>query len=242
MENNDNPVPDFLAPPSDPQPAPTKEQAREVAQKAVEAAQQALTDVKKSIEEAQKAKAAAQVIIDKAKPSIQRAEARVMLAKADLAEFGALPKEKTEDNPSILEAVKKVLGESPKQMTTLEISEALKADGVDNNPDNLNAYLTRWAKTGVIVKAEKANKFEPARYYMPPVPNGVPGFLAAPGAQTPPPQAPADTEFPEDFPGRVPLMEAGITSPADLAGKTEADLLAIPGIGKGTAGKILAAV
>lgn len=218
---------------------PTKEQAREAAQLSLTTAQQALETARKSVEAAQQAKAAAQIVIDAAKPTIMMAEAAVMIAKAGLLRFGAVPKDKTGESASILEMVKKILAGAEKQMTVLEVSEALKEEGVENNPDNIKAYLSRWAKTGIIVAAEKANKFEPARYYAPPVPHGVPGFLSGKAPVT---EQSTETEFPEEFPGREPLLEAGYTSPADLTGKTLEDLIAIPGIGKTTANKILAAV
>lgn len=48
-------------------------------------------------------------------------------------------------------------------------------------------------------------------------------------------------ELPEDFPGRVALNDAGHKTTADIAGLSEAELTAIPGIGPAAAKKIVEA-
>lgn len=45
-----------------------------------------------------------------------------------------------------------------------------------------------------------------------------------------------------DFPGRAPLIEAGLNTWASLQGKTKADLVALPGIGDKTADAIIKAL
>ncbi len=130
----------------------------------------------------------------------------------------------------ILPRVLAVLQGAGHEMTVDEIHAAI---GATTSRDNLAAYLARWNKAGAVLKAEKVNRLDPAKFYAPVAAPAVPsvfGGVAAPAG------------FPEDFPGREALVEAGYTSPADLAGKTNEELLAIPGVGKATAGKILAAV
>lgn len=58
------------------------------------------------------------------------------------------------------------------------------------------------------------------------------------GGWVPAPQ-PANDDIPADFPGAVSLKESGITQLSQLAGKSDADLLAIKGIKAATAKAIL---
>lgn len=234
-----------------PFPVLTKEQMRAVAHDALDVALVALASAKKSVEAAQEAKRAAQCIIDSAKPTIMRAEANVSIARANLLDFGPIPAvARNADDPSILDLVVKALRESPSQMT---IDEILTTIGPVTNRDNLAAYLSRWSKTGCVIKGEKNSRLEPARFYAPPVTNGVvPSFLGGTPPFQPPvspvetpsflggtPPAPAG--FSENFPGREPLIEAGYTSPADLPRTTE-ELQQVKGVGKATAKAILEAL
>lgn len=217
---------------------------REQAKAALAAAESNLTSTKNSIAAATAAKIAAQKIIDAAKPSIMLAEAQVTIAKAHLLQFGALPKE--EGDKVSFDDVMKVLRGAESQMTGEDIAAKLAEGGVHTNIKNLKTYLSRWTAAGAILKGEKNNPLEPARFYAPPVPMGVPA--AAPPAAAPsfiptPSAPPADPDvLGEDFPGVEALAEAGVTTKAALVGKTAADLVLIPGIGSKTADKILAAL
>lgn len=82
----------------------------------------------------------------------------------------------------------------------------------------------------------------------PVAPAGLPPGLAVGGAATGTvttapaglPVAPADgSDLPPDFPGRLPLIEAGYSTWASVVGKSADELQAIKGIGPATAEAIL---
>lgn len=225
-------TPSFLAAPVDP---------REQAKAALVAAEAKLAEVKASISQATTMKAAVQAVIDAAKPSIMMAEAGVMVAKAGLLTFGPIPVE-AGDTVSFDDVIA-ILRGAESQMTGEDIAAKLAEAGIHANIKNLKTYLSRWTVAGAILKGEKNNRLEPARFYAPPVPMGAtveaPAAPAAPSFLATPVDADA---LGEDFPGVEALAEAGVTTKAALAGKTAADLVAIPGIGAKTADKILAAL
>lgn len=217
-----------------------KEQARAAAQEAVKKAEENLTNVKKSIETAIEQKKQAQTVIDAAKPAIMMAEASLKMAQATLLQFGPLPKPEG-GSPVTFEQVIAVLRESPKQMTVAEIQAALAGHGVNASADNLKAYLARWAQTGSILKGEKSNRLEPARYYAPPTNGVAPLPPAAPsvfGGATAPIEG---TPIASEFPASLVLAEAGITT-MEAIPRDEESLRKIKGVGAATAKAILAAL
>lgn len=231
-----------------------KEVARVTAQEAVKTAEGNLEAVKKSIEVAVESKRDAQSIIDAAKPAIMMAEGQLQMARAVLMQFGPLPKSESGDRVEF-NTVLAILRDATSQMTVADIVEALKAEGINANADNLKAYTARWSQTGAIIKGEKNNRLEPARYYAPPV--GVPAaFGGAPmvpapfvlpgfGSPAPSPSsfgAVASTPLTEEFPGYVALNESGITTREVLVGKSVDELVQIKGIGKATAKAITEAL
>lgn len=223
-----------------------KEAARVAAQTSVKAAEVNLEAVKKSIETATEAKRAAQTTIDAAKPAIMMAEGQLQMARAVLMQFGPLPKSEGGDKVDF-EMVISILQDATSQMTVADIAEALKAKGINANADNLKAYTARWAQTGAIIKGEKNNRLEPARYYAPPVATNAPSvFGDAPAV--PAPVAPslfgnvASTSLTEEFPGYAALSESGITTREALVGKSVDELIQVKGVGKATAKAIVEAL
>lgn len=204
---------------------------RAAAEKALEVAQNALADAKKKVEGAHESKKAAQAIIDAAKPTIMLAEAQVKIAQANLLALGGKPKAEGGDKVTF-EQVIAVLRGAASQMTVEDIRVKLLEGGINASADNLKAYLARWAAAGAVVKGEKTNRLEPARYYAPAAPVNAP---AMPGA------APAGTPLPEDFPGREALVTAGYTTVESVPNDFDA-LFALDGIGKATAKSIVEAL
>lgn len=219
-----------------PNPFPAKEELRVGAQRTLDIAILNLAAEKKKVESAQQAKLAAQAILDAARPNIMLAEAQVTIAKAHLLQFGALPKGEGGGKVTFDQVIP-ILQGAPSQMTVEDIRAALAEQDINSSADNLKTYLSRWAAAGAVLKGEKNNRLEPARYYAPPVANGVtappmPGLNAAP----------TTTPLPEDFPGREWLEKVGITTKEDLAGSTIESLTEYSGIGTATAKAILKAL
>ena len=202
---------------------------RAAAQVTLENAVAALQAAHKSIEQAKAAKTAAQAVIDAAKPTIMLAEAQVTIAKAHLLQFGAAPKGETDK--VTCEMVVGILQSTEGQMTVADINSALVAQGIHSSLDNLKTYLSRWAASGAVLKADKANRLEPARYYarLPLVVGDAPPM---PGASTP---------LPEDFPAREALTAAGFLTVESVPNDFDV-LFAIDGIGKATANAIVKAL
>lgn len=200
---------------------------RAIARVALDIALKNLADEKAKVEHAKTAKVQAQAILDAAKPNIMRAEAAVTIAKANLLAFGAAPKDAGGDKVTFDQVIA-ILHVSTSQMTVEDIRAKLAEGGVNASADNLKAYMSRWAASGAVVKGEKNNRLEPARYYAPPAPvNGAPTVPTMPG-----------TPLPEDFPGHDALVAAGYTTIESVPGDFDA-LFAIDGIGKATANSIV---
>lgn len=225
--------------PAEVPPVPTKEELRTAAQTALDNAVKNVAAEKKKVESAQQAKLAAQAILDAARPNIMLAEAQVTIAKAHLLQFGALPKGEGGGDKVKFDQVIAILRDAPSQMTVEDIRAALAEQDINASADNLKTYLSRWAAAGAVLKGEKNNRLEPARYYAPPVANGA----AAPAPPMPGLNAaPTTTPLPEDFPGREWLEKVGITTKEDLAGSTIESLTEYSGIGTATAKAILKAL
>lgn len=206
---------------------------RAAAQATLDAAVVALDNARRSIEQAKAAKQAAQVIIDNAKPSIMLAEANVTIAKAHLLQFGAAPR--GESDKVTCEMVVGILQVAEGPMTVADINAALVAQGVHAPLDNLKTYMSRWAASGAVLKADKANRLEPARYYarLPLVVGDAPSMpgLVPTGA----------TPLPEDFPAREALVAAGFHTVESVPNDFDV-LFALDGIGKATANAIVKAL
>jgi hypothetical protein len=208
----------------------------------------------------------------KAKLDRANADVTIARTELQALDPKAFPSTKGAGNSVLLGHVKAYLADKPEGATNQDIYDGLVAAGVEmagaDPRANLTSYLSRWGSAGSLVDkgtgkwgvAPAAPGFltPPAAEAPPAPPAEAPGFLAPPVAAPEAPAAPAEAPgflappaegtpavtdaLGEDFPGVEALADAGITTRSGLAGKTAADLVAIPGIGAKTAEKILAAV
>lgn len=230
-----------------------KKAAYDAAQAAQAAAKKVLEDLKGSSKTVVKAFEQAKAAYDGLKPSLALAKAKVDRAVADEkiahAEYKAVaPKEvstnKGPSNKELLVAVQGILSGKAEGLTNQDIWDALttKPEGATAR-DNFNSYLSRWGSAGSLVNLG-VGKWG----YNVPV-SAPPSFLAPTGG-TEQPQGeappsfltPATTALTEDFPGYIPLTEAGFTTKESLAGKSVEALQQIKGIGAATAKKIAEAL
>lgn len=241
--------------------------AYEQAKEANELAKKNLETVKASGAGITAAYVAAKKAFDGLKPSltvakaqVQGSEAAVTLTRAALVALDpkAVPSSpsKGTGNKELLGHVVSLLTGKPDGLENGAIFDGLLAAGValagEKARENLNSYLSRWGavEAGGIVSAGTGKwKLKVAGESAPPagLPAAAPAGLPAglPVTEAPaglPAGLPTSTPLGEDFPGFIPLGEAGITTREQLAGKSEDDLKAIKGIGAGTATKILAAL
>lgn len=187
-----------------------------------------------------------------AKALLARADADVIIARAAYALVAPKADVTTTSgkgrfgNAKLLEAVLAALATKPEGMTNGDIFDAVMAAGVEmsgTNPRaNFNAYLSRWGTAGRLISRGTGkwgvvipNAYQAFDTAIPEAP--VPSFLAPP-----PIEARPTFVLDEQFPGYIPLTEAGFTSSGDLAGKTVEELQGIAGIGAKTATKILEAL
>lgn len=237
------------------------------AQEAEVLAKKNLEDLKASGEAVTKAFEAAKKVYDGFKPSlnvakaqVQAANAQVTITRATLVALDpkAIPSTsgKGTGNKELLGHVVSLLTGKPDGLENGAIFDGLLAAGValagEKARENLNSYLSRWGavEAGGVVSAGTGKwKLKVAGESAPPagLPAAAPAGLPAglPVTEAPaglPAGLPTSTPLGEDFPGFIPLGEAGITTREQLAGKSEDDLKAIKGIGAGTATKILAAL
>lgn len=168
-------------------------------------------------------------------------------------------------NAALLVHVNAFLADKPNGASNAEIYDGLVSAGVEmagaDPRSNLNSYLARWGTAGALeskgVGVWAAKSVTPAAppsflvsdsngnaAHIDTGPNGTlvtdpdtnaPSFLGTPVEQ------PVSDTLTEDFPGYEPLKDAGYTTRASLTGATEDSLMQIAGIGKATAGKIVAA-
>lgn len=237
--------------------------AYDAAQTAQQVAKKIVDDLKAAHAGTVSAYETAKALCDALKPATQVAVAKLKRAEADVtlarAEWHALaPAEaKAENsqkkgfgNAALLVAVKALLADKPDGATNQSIYDGLMAAGVTmagaDPRGNLNSYLSRWGAAGALLDKGSGKwgmpTAAPSFLGVPAVPDAAaPSFLSNPPVSGENVSIVGDI-LGKDFPGVEPLNEAGFTTKDELAGKTQEDLVAIPGIGAKTAEKILAAL
>lgn len=157
----------------------TKELTRDDAQTALNIALEAKQGAQTALNNFITEKREVEKDIANAKAILMERDAQVLLARAALARFGPLPRTTSgasSNHNEVREAVLKMLGEAGSEgMATDDIFNRLQDNGVSMGGEkprqNLNAYLSRWASAGVLVKAARGK-------YAAPGATALPSFLA----------------------------------------------------------------